>query len=90
MLAPHLLVRIIDSDWAKLLFYVRKMRKDPEARRAVLMMIKRGMVTVPEAARLAGVSRQLIRSWCKADGVSVDRARLLLLTKQWRRLLARR
>jgi len=71
-------------------FYIWKMLKDPEARRAVLKMIERGQVTVPEAARLAGVSRQLIRAWCKSKGTSVDRARLALLTRLWRRTLAQR
>lgn len=66
------------------------MRKDPEAKRAVLLLISRGLATVPEAAQLAGVSRHLIRRWCGARGMSVDRARKQRLTRMWRRLLDER
>lgn len=66
------------------------MRKDPEARRAVLLLISRGLATVPEAAQLAGVSRHLIRRWCASRGMSVDRARKARLVKAWRRALAER
>lgn len=66
------------------------MRKDPEARRAVLLAISRGLLTVPEAAQLAGVSRQLIRRWCGSRGISVDRARKARNVRLWRRLLNER
>jgi hypothetical protein len=68
-------------------FYVRKMLKDPEARRAVLLLISRGVITVPEAARLAGVSRQLVRAWCKSRKMSVDRARNARITREWRKAM---
>ena len=73
-----------------MLFYVRKMAVDPEARRAVLLLISRGMVTVPEAAQLAGVSRQLIRAWCKSRRMSLDRARKAKIAQAWRRALNER
>jgi predicted HTH domain antitoxin len=63
------------------------MRKDPEARRAVVLLISRGMITVPEAAQLAGVSRQLVRAWCRTRKVSLDRARKARIAKLWRRAL---
>lgn len=66
------------------------MRKDPEARRAVLLLISRGMITVPEAAQLAGVSRQLIYGWCKSRRMSVDRARKAKIVKLWRRAIMER
>lgn len=66
------------------IFTFVKIRKDPEARRAVLLLISRGMVTVPEAAQLAGVSRQLVRAWCKSRRMSVDRARKARIAKLWR------
>lgn len=66
------------------------MKKDPEARRAVLLLIQRGMATVPEAAQLAGVSRHLIRRWCASRGISVDRARKARLVKLWRGALNER
>jgi hypothetical protein len=63
------------------------MRKDPDARRAVLLAISRGLLTVPEAAQLAGVSRHLIRRWCGSRGISVDRARRERNVRLWRRML---
>lgn len=66
------------------------MNKDPEAKRAVLLAISRGLLTVPEAAQLAGVSRHLIRRWCGSRGMSVDRARRARNVKIWRRLLNER
>lgn len=66
------------------------MRKDPEAKRAVLLAISRGLFTVPELAQLAGVSRHLIRRWCRSRGMIVDRARKARNVKIWRRLLDER
>jgi transposase-like protein len=66
------------------------MRKDPEAKRAVLLAISMGLMTVPEAAQHAGVSRHLIRRWCASRGMSVDQARKQRLVKIWRRLLNER
>ncbi len=77
-------------DVLKMLFYVRQMRKDPEAKRAVLLLISRGMITVPEAAQLAGVSRQLIHAWCGSHRIVPTRARQAKITKAWRRALAER
>lgn len=37
--------------------------KDPNARRAVRSMLARGLLTLSEAAEIAGVSRQLARQW---------------------------
>lgn len=59
-----------------------------EAQRAVLRLISRGLVTVPEAAQLAGVSRHLIRAWCKSRGMSVDRARHTRISREWRKALS--
>ena len=68
-------------------FTIVNMRKDPEAKRAVLRAISRGLLTVPEAAQLAGVSRQLIHRWCASRGMSTSRARASKNIKLWRRLL---
>jgi len=65
------------------------MLKDPEARRAVLTLIRRGQVTVPEAAQLAGVSRQLIRHWCRQARVVIGKSRKAVITKQWRKVMNR-
>ncbi|TAL43827.1 MAG: hypothetical protein EPN91_05580 [Salinibacterium sp.] len=60
---------------------------DLETKRAVLTMIQRGLVTVPEAARLAGVQRQLVRYWCRRARIVPAKARDGLLAKQWRKVL---
>ena len=74
------------------MIHVRQMmiRKDPEAKRAVLRLIVRGAITVPEAAQLAGVSRQLVHAWCKAEDIIPQRARQAVIAKAWRRTLHRR
>lgn len=53
-------------------------RKDPVARRAVVTLLIRGLITVPEAARLAGVSRRLVSYW-------LGRARARALARRWTR-----
>lgn len=60
---------------------------DPDARRAVVTLMRRGVVTLPEAARLAGVSRPVVRYWCKAAGLEVGKARAAVLSKAWHRLI---
>ena len=66
------------------------MQKDPDARRAALKLISRGLITVPEAARLAGVSRQLVRAWCIADGIKIGRARDTRIAMEWRKVMRER
>ena len=39
--------------------------KDQEARKAIMSLLCEGLVTVPEAAKLAGVSRQVVRHWAR-------------------------
>jgi len=68
-------------------FTIVNMRKDPEAKRAALRAISRGLLTVPEVAQLAGVSRQLIHRWCGSRGLSTSRARAAKNVKLWRKLL---
>jgi len=57
---------------------------DPETRRAVLLMISRGHADVADAARMAGVSRQIVRHWCKRARISLTAAREARLSKEWR------
>lgn len=68
-------------------FYVCQMSKDVEARRAVVSLLARGVITMPEAAMLAGVSRQLLRYWVRQAGVQHERARKGVITKLWRKAL---
>lgn len=60
-----------------------------ETRRAVLTLMRRGTVTVPEAAQLAGVSRHLIRHWCKVGKIVVGQSRAARIAKEWRRVMDR-
>lgn len=64
--------------------------KDTQARRAAVRVLRRGSMTVSEVAAIAGVSRQVVRYWCRAAGVDIGRARQLLLAKLWRRTLGER
>lgn len=66
------------------------MRKDPEARRAVLLLISRGMISVREATQLVGVSRQLVYGWCKSAGISTTRARQTRIAAAFRKALHER
>ena len=60
---------------------------DAETKRAVLTMIRRGWASVPDAARLAGVQRQLVRYWCRRAKIVPRKARNAVLTRQWRKVL---
>jgi transposase-like protein len=62
---------------------------DPDARRAAVALLRRGTITVSEVAALAGVSRQVVRYWCKAARIDIGKARSLMLAKAWRRTLRR-
>lgn len=62
-----------------------KISKPPDVKRTVLKMIAHGQASVPELAKLSGISRHLIRAWCRSRQMSVDRARLTKLTKLWRK-----
>lgn len=42
-----------------------KTTKDDSIKQAALKLLSRGLVTQAEAARLADVSRQLVRHWAK-------------------------
>lgn len=63
---------------------------DPDARRAVVLLMRRGMITVPEAARLAGVSRPVVRYWCRAAGIEIGQARGAVIAAAWRKAMAGR
>ena len=40
-------------------------------------------MTLPEVAKHAGVSRQLVESWCEAEGVDWQRIRAARSLKTW-------
>ena len=54
-------------------------------RRAALSLLRRGEITISEAAELAGVSRQLVYAWCKRAKIEPAPAREGRITKAWRK-----
>lgn len=62
---------------------------DKEAKRAALALLIRGQITVPEAARLAGVSRFTICRWVAGRREKFDQTRNHRIAKLWRREIAR-
>jgi predicted HTH domain antitoxin len=65
------------------------MEHDEATRRAAIALLSRGDITAPEAAKLAGVSRQLMAHWIKRAGVDWRRIRDARLLKAWRKARAR-
>lgn len=61
------------------------MRTDPKARKAIVLLLSRGIITVAEARLLAGVSRQLIHGWCRSRGIKPAEARQARIAREWRR-----
>lgn len=59
---------------------------DSTTKKAVLSLLRRGLVTQSEAAHLAGRSRQIVRHW--ARDLPAD-AREKYLKKQWDRTIKR-
>jgi transposase len=64
--------------------------KDTDARRAVVALIGRGLLSPNEAMKLAGVSRQLIYYWVKAADINWRRVRSAKLAKLWAAEINRR
>lgn len=64
-----------------------KATPDDTTKRAALKLLRRGLVTQSEAARLAGVSRQLMRHW--ALEIDTEAAREHFLTALWQKSLRR-
>jgi hypothetical protein len=62
--------------------------KDPAAKAAAIALLSKGLVTKAEAARLAGVSKQLMQHW--AADIDTERNRNALLSKLWRNEIKRR
>lgn len=62
--------------------------KDPAAKAAAIALLSKGLITTAEAARLAGISRQLLRHWAK--DIPVKRNREAVLAKLWRQAMGRK
>jgi predicted kinase len=50
-------------------------------RKTAMQMLRRGEITVSEAATIALVSRQRVREWCKVAGISPQVTRAAWLTQ---------
>jgi hypothetical protein len=61
------------------------MTSEDTTKKAVLSLLRRGLVTQSEAARLAGRSRQIVAHWAK----DLPDSRAEYLAKLWRRSLQR-
>lgn len=59
------------------------MANDDRTKRAALSLLARGLVSRTEAAKLAGVSKQLMGHWAK--DLDVEKAREAALAKLWAR-----
>lgn len=64
------------------------MRKDAEAQRIAIALLRRGLITVPEATRWAGVSRQLMYQWIVKAKIDTERVREMRV-RDWIRAEAR-
>ena len=62
--------------------------KDPDAKRAAIALLSKGLISKSEAADLAGVSRQLVQHW--ARDIPIDKARNTILGKLWRQEMRRK
>ncbi len=62
---------------------------DPEAKRAALALLARGLITIPEAAKLAGVPRYTICRWVRGKRERFGRTRDTKIADMWRRELQR-
>jgi transposase len=63
--------------------------QDDEARRVVLAMLARGLMRPADAARHAGVSRQLVNKWVRAKGINWERVLYAVQRKHWNREMKR-
>ena len=57
--------------------------KDPAARAASIALLTKGLASQSEVARLAGVSRQLVRKWAKE--IPIAKNRHAVLAALWRK-----
>ncbi len=63
------------------------MASDDSTKAAALYLIERGELTQSEAARLSGISRQLMRYWCR--DIDPDKARAAYMSRVWKKAVAR-
>jgi hypothetical protein len=61
--------------------------RDPQAKRAALSILARGLGTPGEIALLAGVSRQLVESWARSAKLDWHMPHYQRLTRAWRKAM---
>lgn len=57
---------------------------DDTTREKALKLLRRGVVTLSEAAALAKVSRQLVRYWCIQADIDPTKERARYLARLWK------
>jgi hypothetical protein len=60
---------------------------DPSTKAAILKLLRRGVVTVPEAARISGLSRQIVHHWVRGEDLAGARA--AYLARLWAKSISR-
>lgn len=60
-----------------------------DAQRAVMTLLVRGLITAPEAAKLAGVPRYTICRWIKGKRTAFERTRYLRVALMFRKEIDR-
>jgi hypothetical protein len=56
---------------------------------AALALLRKGLVTQSEAAKLTGASKQLVRHWCLRRKINTAAAREAYLRRVWRDAISR-
>lgn len=56
---------------------------DPITRKRALILLRQGVATQAEVARLAGVSRQAVMHWCRSEGLDALKLRADRLGREW-------
>jgi hypothetical protein len=54
-----------------------------DERTVALDLLRRGEITMAEAARWAGVSRMAVTKWCRAAGIDAAACRAAHVEKRW-------
>lgn len=60
---------------------------EPTIKRALLAMLKRGQISIPEAAELGSVSRQAVLKWTTKRGWNMEQRRRAYVARSFRAML---
>lgn len=67
---------MLDSAWGGCQIDNSPMIASHERRKLAMRLLRRGEITVNEAAQIALVSRQRVRIWCETAGIDPRKARV--------------